>query len=90
MDPDGRLRAAMAQQFDLVKVFPLSVGPKDETIFVYRAARDAASLLLLQLRAKFGAVPAKDEGRVRAAAEAELERWGMQLLQAQTLAEALR
>lgn len=89
-DPDGLLRAAIAQQFDLVKVFPVSVGPKDETIYVYRVGRDAASLLLAQLRAKFGAVPPKQAARVRSAMAADLERFGVQLIGAESLDEALR
>lgn len=36
-DPDHRLQQAIQSEMDLVAAYPMSVGPKDETIFVYRA-----------------------------------------------------
>lgn len=36
-DPDHRLQQAIQSGMDLVAAYPMSVGPKDETIFVYRA-----------------------------------------------------
>jgi hypothetical protein len=38
MDPDRSLRDALASEFRLVRVLPCAVGPKDETIYVYRPA----------------------------------------------------
>ena len=36
-DPDRRLEQAIQAAMDLVAAYPMSVGPKDETIFVYRS-----------------------------------------------------
>jgi hypothetical protein len=49
----------------------------------------ASSLLLRQLRARFGELPAATVARIEAAEAAELELWGERLLAAQTLAEVL-
>lgn len=46
-------------------------------------------LLLRQLRARFGELPAHAVARVEAAPEADLERWGERILHAGTLAEVL-
>ena len=35
-DPDRRLQRTIHTEMDLIAVFPIWVGPKDETIFVYR------------------------------------------------------
>lgn len=80
-----RLETALGEQFELVKVFPVAVGPKDETIYIYRAARDARTLLLAQLRSRFGVVPAALEQRVRDASAGELRRLGLRLLSASQL-----
>ena len=47
------------------------------------------TLLLRQLRARFGELPAAAIARIDAAEVAELERWGERVLAAQTLAEVL-
>ncbi|WP_437679604.1 DUF4351 domain-containing protein [Sorangium sp. So ce131] len=47
------------------------------------------TLLLRQLRARFGELPAAVVARVEAADVAELERWGERVLSAKTLAEVL-
>jgi len=47
------------------------------------------SLLLRQLRARFGELPAATVARIEAAEIADLERWGDRVLGAQTLAEVL-
>ncbi len=39
-DPDRRLERQIQSKMELVAAYPIAVGPKDETIFVYRA-RDA-------------------------------------------------
>lgn len=36
-DPDRRMEKTIQSRMDLVAAYPISVGPKDETIFVYRA-----------------------------------------------------
>ena len=36
-DPDHKLERAIQSRMELVAAYPISVGPKDETIFVYRA-----------------------------------------------------
>jgi len=36
-DPDRRVEKTIQSRMDLVAAYPISVGPKDETIFVYRA-----------------------------------------------------
>jgi hypothetical protein len=46
-------------------------------------------LLLRQLRARFGELPATAVARIEAASEAELGQWAERLLGAQTLAEVL-
>jgi hypothetical protein len=46
-------------------------------------------LLLRQLRARFGELPAATVGRIEAADLADLERWGERVLGARTLAEVL-
>jgi len=52
-------------------------------------AEGQAALLLKQLAAKFGPLPAVVAARVKAAAPAKLTAWGVQVLTASTLAEAL-
>jgi hypothetical protein len=47
------------------------------------------TLLLRQLRARFGELPAASVARIEAAELAELERWSERVLSAKTLAEAL-
>jgi hypothetical protein len=47
------------------------------------------SLLLRQLRTRFGELPAAVVSRVEAADLADLERWGERILSARTLAEVL-
>ena len=47
------------------------------------------SLLLRQLRVRFGELPATAVARIEAADMADLERWGERVLDAQTLAEVL-
>jgi flagellar biosynthesis/type III secretory pathway protein FliH len=47
------------------------------------------NLLLRQLRARFGELPAAAVARIDAAEIAEIERWGERVLAAQTLAEVL-
>jgi hypothetical protein len=49
----------------------------------------ASSLLLRQLRARFGELPATAVARIEAAEAAELEQWAERVLGAQTLAEVL-
>ncbi|MCC6557532.1 MAG: DUF4351 domain-containing protein [Polyangiaceae bacterium] len=44
-------------------------------------------LLVRQLRARFGELPADAVARIEAAGVVELERWGERVLAAQTLAE---
>lgn len=46
-------------------------------------------MLLRQLRARFGELPAGALARIEAAGEADLERWGDRVLHAQTLADVL-
>jgi hypothetical protein len=36
-DPDGKLEESLREHLELQAVFPIWVGPKDETIYVYRA-----------------------------------------------------
>ena len=45
----------------------------------------AAKVLLLQLKARFGAVPADAKARILAAKEATLARWSLRVLTAPTL-----
>jgi Domain of unknown function (DUF4351) len=47
------------------------------------------NMLLRQLRARFGELPAAATARIHAADVAELEQWGERVLGAQTLAEVL-
>lgn len=47
------------------------------------------NLLLRQLRARFGALPAAAVACIEAAGEAELDQWGERVLDARTLAEVL-
>ena len=47
------------------------------------------SLLLRQLHARFGELPAATVARIEAADMADLERWGERVLGARTLAEVL-
>jgi hypothetical protein len=49
-------------------------------------AQGRAELLLRQLEARFGAIPAEIDARVRSAAVADLERWAIAVLAAPTLA----
>lgn len=52
-------------------------------------AEGRAEMLLRQLRAKFGKVPARTTTRVKAADEATLDRWAERILTARTVAETL-
>jgi hypothetical protein len=47
------------------------------------------SLLLRQLRSRFGELTAADVARIEAADIAEIERWGERVLRARTVAEVL-
>ena len=47
------------------------------------------NLLLRQMRARFGELPAASVTRIEAADIAEIERWGERVLSARTLAEVL-
>jgi predicted transposase YdaD len=53
-------------------------------------AEGRAEVLLLQLSNRFGAVDAASEERVRTATSADLDRWAVRILGAQTLEEILR
>ena len=61
-----------------------------EQLLTEGSQKGRRSLLISQLEAKFGSIPDAVRARIDAAQAADLDRWAVQLLSAESLEDALR